>query len=102
MRLEKKKYKFNDDVKKMVEPMRPALKKLRSIDYDHLNKIDNDIWDRLVAKPRDTYFASGDSLTFIIKWCELLSDQIAYISSCDLQQILNISYFMINCHKNKL
>ena len=82
-------YKFNDDIKKLVKSVRPALKSLRSVQYDHINKIDNDIWDRLVAKPREKYFASGDSLNFMIKWCELLNNQIAYISSYDLQLVID-------------
>ena len=82
-------YKFNDDIKKLVKSVRPALKSLRSVQYDHINKIDNDIWDRLVAKPREKYFASGDSLNFVIKWCELLNNQIAYISSYDLQLVMD-------------
>ena len=82
-------YKFNDDIKKLVKSMRPALKNLASVQYDHVNKIDNDIWDRLVAKPRETFFASGDSLNFVIKWCELLNDNIAFISSYDLQLVID-------------
>ena len=84
---DKRLYKFNDDIKKMVKSMRSALKNMRSVQYDHVNKTDNDIWDQLVAKPRDKYFASGYSLNFMIKWCELLSDKIAYISSYDLQLV---------------
>ena len=38
-------YKFNDDIKKLVKSMRPGLKNLASVQYDHVNKIDNDIWD---------------------------------------------------------
>ena len=38
-------YKFNDDIKKLVKSVRPALKSLRSVQYDHINEIDNDIWD---------------------------------------------------------
>ena len=38
---------------------------------------------------RKIYFASGDSLNFMIKWCELLNDQIAYISSYDLQLFID-------------
>ena len=69
--------------------MRPALKNLRSNQYDHVYKIDNDICDQLVSKPRDEYFASEDSLNFMIKWCELLNDKISYISSNDLQLVID-------------
>ena len=38
-------YKFSDNIKKLVKLVRPALKNLRSVQYDHVNKTDNDIWD---------------------------------------------------------
>ena len=38
-------YKFDDNIKKLVKSVRPALKSLRSVQYDHVNKIDNDILD---------------------------------------------------------
>ena len=42
-----------------------------------------------MAKPQDKYFASGDSLNFMIKWCELLNNKISYISSYDLQLVID-------------
>ena len=74
--------------------MRQALKKLKSVEYYNLDKIESYTWDRLVAKPWNKYYTSGDLLTFMIKQYELFGDQIAYISPYDLQLLI--------CHQNKL
>ena len=77
--------------------MRPTLKQLNFIQYDHFNKIDYDIiWDQFVSKPRNTVYACGDSLYFIIKWREHFAYPIYYISSYNLQLMMVQQHILKN------
>ena len=95
-------YKFKDVLKKMVQSMRAALKQLRSIEYDKHSKIETDIWDQLVARPQNVTYTSGDSLHFMIKWCELFRHQISYISSYELALIMSQEKSLKNGEFEKL
>ena len=80
----------------MTKSMRPALKQLKSIEYDHLNKIDNDVWEWLVSKPQNTAYVYGDSLHFIIKWCKLFGYPISYMSSYNQQLMMDQQHNLNN------
>ena len=81
--------KFKVVLKKLVKSTRPALKRLKSIEYDKYNKIDTDIWDRLVSRQREVTCVSEDSLNFMIKWCELCRHRISFISSYDIKVLMD-------------